>query len=142
MPSKKTFLKFLGALTLGAGLAVILFSLMYNRPIRFRPKWNTSPNSTHPLHPTHRKPDNIVLTPTDDPTTRVAITWRASADVTTGVVQYVSMSDPDLDNYQAAVAERHELLADELITDKTASCFSVTLAGLSPILAIVINPAA
>ncbi|MCD8352259.1 MAG: metallophosphoesterase family protein [Planctomycetaceae bacterium] len=110
---------------------VVAYSMVYNYPIRFRPKWSTKPNSVAALYPSRTVPDTITITPARDTSTSMSFSWRTSEAVPDGVIQYVT-DNAASENYEEATAVMTSLTSKELRSDNTIHCFSVTLANLKP----------
>lgn len=124
------FVKRLSIFLVVVACGVAAFSYVYNFPIRF---WKVAPHSISVLHEAESRPDNIVLTPTNDMRTRVSITWRTSNSVSDGFVQYSKVSGNNGD--QASTerqADQKILYSRELTSNNTVHCHTVTLGGLEP----------
>lgn len=113
---------------LAAG-AIVVYSWIYNWPIRFRPKWAIAPNSLAARYPTGEVPDNIVLVPAGDMATSLSISWRTSNAIADGVVQFQEniWGEP-----VETLAVLTKLTSVELKEDKTIHCYSATLTNLTP----------
>lgn len=109
---------------------VVAYSLIYNYPIRFYPKWSYTPNSITVLHPAGRKPDNIVLTPSRDIATMATITWRTDDSISDGVVEFEAVGGNGTVRETASSANR--VVADELTSNHVINCHTATLTGLTP----------
>lgn len=111
--------------------AVVIHSLVYNRPIRFRPKWSAAPHSLEPLHSSTEKPDNIVLVPSFDMSTSQSIVWRTSPSITDGVVQFARAAD-----YPKIISETDAIMtiltSEELKSNETIHCYSAVMTELLP----------
>lgn len=91
----------------------------------------SSVHSSEARHPSSRRPDNIVLTPSPDMSTSQSITWRTSGDVVDGVVQFTRLDDK-ANGLNEAEAVMTVLTSENLASDKTVHCHSAVLANLIP----------
>jgi len=127
---RKSFHKIaIAALLLIAG-AVVLYSYIYNSPIRFRPKWQFIPSSQRPAHAAGKTPDNVVLAMADDGNAAITITWRTSEAVADGIAQIAAEGTGDAPRYLEYPAKTRELHSPELKSDNLVFCHTVTMHDL------------
>ena len=111
---------------------IAISSLVFNFPLPFRAKRPLVPKSQSARHPSTTKPDHIVLTPTQDMKTMARISWRTSAPIQDGVVQFAEKGGEGGKNRREVRAEGTALHSPELTEDNTVSLFSALLENLSP----------
>lgn len=112
-----------------AATAVVACSLVFNRPIRLKPKKSPAIRSLAATHCSALKPDNVVLTPGADMATSISISWRTSTAISDGVVLFDGNGNG---NFEEAAAALTVLTSEELRSDDIVHCHSATLTGLLP----------
>lgn len=126
------FLRSAAKVFTGAVLFTIIFSLIYNQPIRFRPKMDIYARSVYSPYPSKGSPDQIILNQAEDSDTAVSLNWRTSASVTSGEVRYWAADEGSDRRYMLEKAELKTLESRELRKDRLTHHFSATLKNLKP----------
>ena len=119
----------LGASILLVGMVVVLFSLVFNYPIQFWPRWKKGPDAYRPLYPSSHMPDNLLLAVTEDMRTSMRVVWRTNRDVSDGRAWCEPVNGGTAIQADAACIP---LTSDELTADKHIYCHSALLTGLEP----------
>lgn len=81
-------------------------------------------------HPSHVRPDHVVLTWSDDPTVTQTVQWRAAVEVTGGQVKFQRADGTGEE--QLLEAEMTVLEDKFLINDPVCHRFTATMRGLEP----------
>lgn len=81
-------------------------------------------------HPSHVRPDHVVLTWSDDPTTTQTVQWRAAKEVSGGQVRFRRAGA--VGEEQLIGAEQSVLEDKHLINDPVCHRFTATMRGLEP----------
>ncbi len=116
----------------GALLFTVVFSLIYNQPIRFRPKMMIYAKSVHTPHPSYGGPDQIMLSPAEDSSAAVSVNWRTSTKLASGEVRYWEGEAAPGGPYLRQGADLKTIEARELVKDRLTHSFSATLENLKP----------
>jgi len=109
----------------------VIYSLIYNQPLRFRPRIMAYAKSVYSLNPSSPSPDQIILCPAENTSRSIRLNWRTSRQVENGEVRYWK-SDGSSEVPLTARAELNVLYSPELKSDRTVHRFSATLNGLEP----------
>ncbi|MDL2259520.1 metallophosphoesterase family protein [Deltaproteobacteria bacterium OttesenSCG-928-K17] len=116
------------ALTL-AVLFTVVFSAIYNKPIRFQPKIMAYTRSVYTPYPSTSIPDQIILSPGEDSARSIRLSWRASKN--TGEVHFWEQGQRS-DRFLTAQADLTVLESPELRADSVNYRFSAVLDNLKP----------
>lgn len=119
----KNHKKLIAAIVMSASIFTTSFTAVFATPYNDT-TINADLNSTV-------KPDHIMLTYSDDPTTTQTITWRTNTTVKTGIVQYIKLGGNSMSTQQTDVVTPKEF--DSAASDKNVgkmNMFTVTIKGL------------
>lgn len=131
-PMGRRSLIFLGKTLLMATLLTLVFSVIYNQPIRFRSKMTAYADSVYTLYPSSSIPDQIMLSPAEDPSVAIRINWRTSPGINAGQVQYGEFNPFGALERFVEPAELTVMDTPELKQDARIHLFSAALKGLAP----------
>ncbi len=109
----------------------IIYSLIYNQPIRFRPKMDIYARSVYSPFSSNDRPDQIILSPAKDSGFSVGLNWRTSVRVASGEVRYMETGDSG-GHYMRQEADLKVLEAREVRGDRLTHHFSATMKNLKP----------
>ena len=110
----------------------IVYSLIYNQPIRFRPKMALYEESVHSLHTSEDSPDQIMLSPAENSGEAVRVSWRTSTTLKSGEARYWEEGAAPGGPYTRREARLEIIEAPELKIDRLTHSFSATLENLKP----------
>jgi hypothetical protein len=82
--------------------------------------------------PSSNKPDQVVLTWSDDPRTSQSVTWRTNPSVETGIVRYKIKNANNPAGWTELKAQRQDLDDRLLLNDPHVHRFTATLRDLEP----------
>lgn len=112
-------------------LLTVAYSTVYNQPIRFRSKIVACAQSVYSLNPSSSSPDQLILCPSEDPSSGIRLSWRASKYVKNGEVQYWKKGN-SREPVLSSKADLTILDSPELRTDRIVHHFSAALENLDP----------
>jgi len=109
----------------------LIFSVVYNKPIRFQPKIMAYERSVYTPDPSSPIPDQLLLSPAEDSAGSIRLSWRTSKYIKTGEVRYWEQRQFN-DRPLIAKAELTILKSPELRADSVNHRFSAVLNDLKP----------
>ena len=66
----------------------LIFSAVYNKPIRFQPKIMAYEGSVYTPNPSNGTPDQLLLSPAEDSARSIRLSWRTSKHIKNGEVHF------------------------------------------------------
>lgn len=115
-------------------LFTVVYSVIYNHPIRFQAKIMAYPRSVYSLNPSGPSPDQIIFCPAENPSRGIRLSWRTSPHIKNGEVRYWKSSN-SLEEPSTSLISRADLTvleSPELRSDSVIHRFSAALNDLEP----------
>ena len=109
----------------------VIYSMVYNQPLRFQPKIMAYANSVYSLNPSGQIPDQIISGPAENSARSIRLSWRTSGQINGGEVRFwKSTASPEF--FLTAKAKFIVMNSPELRSDRVIHRFAAVIDDLEP----------